>query len=279
MILKPPDINKLISQLLKTESTFVLEETHPSLGSIERKQTIEKWRKAYLKQISRNRKESSIRIFNIFTMNLLLRAMRGEKGRDIFREMNKEFRTFGDITKSRVKNVLQRIGYRWGVKNGTEVILRAKEIILKNYRGNWEKYFKEAESKYQENFPEDPFLTIPNVSFKVRDLALSCFSKFYSANDIHVVRVITRTGLLLYGYGDINIGTNPSDKKEYLFLRRLIIKLSKESGYSPGELDRIFWHFGKSVCNARPSCDKCPIKDICLTGIARQNLSYLRKDK
>jgi len=55
-----------------------------------------------------------------------------------------------------------------------------------------------------------------------------------------VVKVITRTGLLLYGYGDINIGTNPSDKKEYLFLRRLIIKLSKESGYSPGELDKIF---------------------------------------
>ena len=269
MILKPPDINKLISQLLKTESTFVLEEIHPSLGSIERKQTIEKWRKAYLKQISRNRRESSIRIFNIFTMNLLLRAMRGEKGKDIFREMNKEFKAFSDITKSRVKNVLKRIGYRWGVKNGTEVILRAKEIILKNYRGNWEKYFKEAERKYQENFPDDPFLTIPNVSFKVRDLALSCFSKFYSANDIHVVRVITRTGLLLYGYGDINIGTNPNDKKEYFFLRRLIIKLSKESGYSPGELDRIFWHFGKSVCNARPNCKTCPIGDICLTNISK----------
>jgi len=269
MQLNAPDLKNLIHKLLQTETEFVLKDIHPSLGSSKKKQTIDKWRQSYIKQISRNRKEKSIKIFNIFAMNLLLRAMRGEKGVEIFREMSRTFKNFHDITKSKTRNILRKAGYRWGIDKGAEVILKTKQLLFKEYKGNWGNYFKEAESKYQENFPDDPFLTIPNVSFKVRDLALSCFSKFYSANDVHVVRVITRTGLLLYGYGDINIGTNPSDKKEYLFLRRLIIKLSKESGYSPGELDRIFWHFGKSVCNARPNCKTCPIGDICLTNISR----------
>lgn len=153
------------------------------------------------------------------------------------------------------------------MKNGTKVILGAKRILFEKYQGKWERYFKEAEKKYRENFPDDPFLTIPNVSFKVRDLALSCFSKLYAANDLHVVRVLARTGLLVYGYEDIDIGTNPRNEKNYIFLRNLIIKLSEKSGYSPAELDRIFWYFGRDVCKARPNCDKCPIRNICLTSL------------
>ncbi|MBA7508399.1 hypothetical protein ES705_00329 [subsurface metagenome] len=167
---------------------FGSEEIHPSLGYIKRRQTIEECRKSYLRQLSKNRKEKPIQIFNIFTMNLLLRAMRGEKGADIFREMSKEFKTFKDITENK-------------------------------------------------------------------------------ANDLHVVRTLTRTGLLVHGYEDIDIGTNPGNEKNYIFLRNLIIKLSKKSGYSPAELDRIFWYFARDVCNARPNCDKCPIRNICLTSL------------
>lgn len=41
-------------------------------------------------------------------MNLLLRAMRGEKGADIFREMSKEFKTFKDITENKAENIFKK---------------------------------------------------------------------------------------------------------------------------------------------------------------------------
>lgn len=267
MKLTVPDINQIIFRILKVESTFGSEEIHPSLGYVRRKQNIEGCRKSYLRQLLQNRRAKPIQIFNIFAMNLLLRAMLGEKGADIFREMNKVFKTFKDITENKANTVSKKAKYRWGVENGTKVILGAKKVLFEEYQGNWGKYFREAEDKYKENFPDDPFLNVSNVGFKVRDLALSCFSKLYSANDLHVVRVLTRTGLLVYGYGNINIGTNPGDEKNYIFLRDLIIKLSEKSGYSPGELDRIFWHFGRGVCNARPNCEECPVRNMCLTSL------------
>lgn len=268
MKLELPDLNKLTSLMLKEEATFVFGGIDPSLGySGKKKQSIEKWRKNYLEEIFQNRKAKPIQKFNMFAMNLLMRAFSGEKGVKIYQKMDKSFKNFDDVTKNRIEVLLGKTGYRWGAKKGSQVVISAKQLLFERYQGNWERYFNEAEKKYKENFLDDPFLKIPNVSFKVRDLALSCFSKFYSANDVHVVRTITRSGLLVYGYGDINLGNNPGDIKHYLFLHRLIIKLSKESGYSPGELDRIFWLFGKDVCSAKPKCSKCPISKMCLTNL------------
>lgn len=99
----------------------------------------------------------------------------------------------------------------------------------------------------------------------MRDLALSCFLKEYSANDFHVVDVLVRTGLILHGYGNLDFGTNPNDEKNYLFLRNLIIKISEQTPYSPGEIDRIFWHFGRAICKSKSLCEECPVKNICLT--------------
>jgi len=52
MRLTLPDMNKTISRILKVESNFVLEKIHPSLGHVEKRQTIEDRRKSYLRQIS-----------------------------------------------------------------------------------------------------------------------------------------------------------------------------------------------------------------------------------
>ena len=135
----------------------------------------------------------------------------------------------------------------------------------KDSQENFDEYFEKAKEEHKNNFPDDDFLKIKGVGFKVRDLALSCFLKEYSANDFHVVDVLVRTGLILYGYGDLNFGTNPNDEKNYLFLRNLIVKISKQAHYSPGEIDRIFWHFGRAICKNKPLCEECPIKNICLT--------------
>lgn len=265
MKIEIPNVKELISLILRAESNYDFEANHPSLGEVKRKQTIEKCVKAYHKQKLKNRKSKSIEIFNIFAMNILLRVIRGEKGFPIYKGMSKEFKRFKDITNNSIKAILKTARYRWGNEKGTKVVLGIKEVLCKNYQYKWEKYFEKAERNYKENFPDDPFLKISNVGFKVRDLALSCFSELYSANDVHVVRVLIRTGLLMYGYGDINIGTNAGNEKNYIFLHNLIIKLSGQSNYSPGELDRIFWHFGKNVCSAKPKCFKCPVNKICLT--------------
>ena len=118
-------------------------------------------------------------------------------------------------------------------------------------------------------------MEIHNIGLKVRDLALSSFTKHYAAFDLHLCRVPARIGLLNYGFDlfnqDIEMGTNPQNKKNYLFLHHLFMKLSKltEGNYSMADFDRFFWHFGKTVCKAIPKCDGCPIRKICMTGTYR----------
>ncbi len=92
------------------------------------------------------------------------------------------------------------------------------------------------------------------MGYKTRDLALS---EFFVAIDLHVVRVTTRTGLLMHGYGDSRITTDLSKEAGYLFFHDLMLKLSRKTGwpgtdYSPGEIDRMLWYFGRAVCRATP---------------------------
>lgn len=238
-----------------------------------RTQTIEEWRKEYLRQLQVNREKSSIQIFNTFASALLERQMGGESYNKRIQLLNERIKEYKDITRENISKILKETGYRWPDK-GVEVCLKLKELTEKNF--DWKTYFNKAEKEYENNFVDDPFLRIKYVgttgSFKVRDFALSEFSKYYLANDLHIVRLIKRTGLLIEGYGDYNLGTNQSDPKDYLFLKRLAIKLAKDSGwgsdegYSLGEIDKIFWHFGRTICKAKPSCEECPIKSVCLTG-------------
>ena len=258
-----PDINLLMKKILPTEAFFVGDYIHPVLGKTTT-QTIEQWRLNYLKELKLNNSFNNIGKFKVFITSLLLRANRGEVGGKLYNAFNNRVKGFSDINKGNIRKVLKDAGYRFQ-NQGTETVLNSKELLFSKYQGKWDRYFKEAEEDYRNNFPNDDFLKIKGVSFKVRDLALSCFLKEYSANDFHVVDVLVRTGLILYGYGDLNFGTNPNNNKNYLFLRNLIIKISEQTHYSPGEIDRIFWHFGRAICKSRPLCGDCPIKDICLT--------------
>lgn len=52
--------------------------------------------------------------------------------------------------------------------------------------------------------------------------------------------------------------------KHYLPIREPCLNLSEDAKISLGELDRIFWHFGKSVCSGKPKCNICPIQEKCL---------------
>ena len=263
MQIELPDINLLIKKILLVKASFIGDYIHPALGKTAT-QTIEQWRSSYLKELKLNNSFDNVNKFKVFVTSLLLRASSGEAGGKLYDMLNSKIKNFNDINEGNIKKVLNDSGYRF--KNqGIETVSNTKKLLFNKYKGNWDEYFEKAKEEHKNNFPDDDFLKIKGVGFKVRDLALSCFLKEYSANDFHVVDVLVRTGLILYGYGDLNFGTNPNDEKNYLFLRNLIVKISKQAHYSPGEIDRIFWHFGRAICKNKPLCEECPIKNICLT--------------
>jgi hypothetical protein len=199
--------------------------------------------------------------------------MRGERGGILNKELQCSIQAKQDLTYENYLDLLKRANYRWGATTGAQVINDVTNVFKNRYGWDWKVYFDEADKYAETDFLQDELLKIRNIKFKVRDLALSSFNPNYVANDLHVVRVISRVGLLNYGFdllgnGDLEMGNNPANRRNYLFLHKLVLKLSRlmNDEYSPADLDRIFWNFGRSICNANPKCFKCPIKNQCLTG-------------
>jgi hypothetical protein len=233
---------------------------------------IKEWRQEYLEELSKNKDATPIQVFNRFVSDLLMRAMSGEIGLRRNDAFKKAFKRYEDVTDACVRQVLKSTGYRFPAP-GLEVVRAAKDIVTE--KGfSWKFYFKKAERNFEDDFPEDKFLKkIKYVSFKTRDLALSAFSNRFVAIDVHIARITLRTGLFVSGYGDPDISTDYRGTKGYLFLHKLLLKLSKETGwpgkgYSPGEIDRTFWHFGRTVCESNPKCSICPVSGTCMTASA-----------
>lgn len=239
------------------------------------------WGKIHRTEIvKRNRNEQKeIRIFNTFVAALLQGARtKGQQYGQRIQLMNKHFHDFSDVTRGKAEEVLAENGYAL-INRGVNIILEAKGVVLEAKEAltspyfPFELYFQEAEHGYEDGFGSDPFLKIKGVGRKVRDFALSQFSFCYCAIDRHVADVLTRTGLIIHGYGDLDFGTNPSDEANYKFMQRLVIQFSKETkwslgssqGWAPSEIDSSLWFFGQRICRSRPECRNCPIKCACLT--------------
>ena len=178
-----------------------------------------------------------------------------------------------DLLDANYREVLKKANYRWGVDDGSKVISDVVHHVQSVLRWKWSAYIDLAENEKEANYQRDPMLRIKNISFKLRDLALSNFSPHYAAFDLHVTRVLTRLGWLNYGFPllgntDLEMGNNPGNEKNYLFLHRLFVSLSymTEGKYTPVDLDRILWLLGKSKCGAKSNCDDCPIVGECPTG-------------
>ena len=230
--------------------------------------TVDGWRASYKEELATARQQTSIAIFRSFVNNLLERAMPGEAWARRYREFEGIFLSFDDVSEQNAQQVLKDSGYRFPTA-GKVVIAEAKKLICQP-GFFWDGYFQQAEEQYETDFQSDPFLEIPAVGYKTRDLALSEFSNRYVAMDLHVVRVTTRTGLLLHGSGDPRITTDVSREAGYLFFHDLMLKLSRKTGwpsvgYSPGEIDRMLWDFGRAICSATPRCSSCPLARSCLT--------------
>jgi endonuclease III len=236
--------------------------------------TIDGWRASYMQDLATSRQQSDITIFNSVVNSLLERAMSGEtwaRRHDLIADV---YLSFNDVNEQTALEIIKKSGYRFPTA-GIHVIMKAKELVC-NPGFSWESYFQEADEQYETDFLLDPFLGIKGVGYKTRDLALSEFSDRFVALDLHVVRVTTRTGLFLHGYGDTRITTDVSTEAGYLFFHNVILKLSymtcwPRSGYSPGEIDRMLWYFGRTICRATPLCQSCPITQYCLTARRRDS--------
>jgi len=267
-----PDINNVLRLLGRVECSYD--------GKSYR---ISEWAQRHRDAIDYNQElaqkgtdKADISVLLIFLRDLLVRAMRGEKGEHVFHELQHTIRKKADLNNANYRKALKKAQYRWGERTGCEIISAVVKYFANSLKWDWHCYLQEAEGHKDSNFLSDELLNIKHIGLKLRDLALSNFNRHYAAFDVHLARIPMRIGLLNYGYdllGDnnIEIGNNPSNIKHYLFLHRLFLKFSEMTGkkYQAVDFDRIFWHFGKTICTSKPQCSHCPIKSICLTGNKR----------
>jgi len=243
-------------------------------------QPIRQWVLEHRTKIKENRgliengsSANDILVLNMFLRDLLVRAIKGEMGSRVYEELLAKIKTKADLIETNYREALRNANYRWGVDNGSKVISDVVHHVQSVLQWNWSAYIERAENEKENNYQSDPILGIKNISFKLRDLALSNFSPHYAAFDLHVTRVLTRLGWLNYGFPflgstDLEMGNNPGNDKNYLFLHRLFVLLSEmtQGEYTPVDLDRILWHLGKSICGARSRCGACPVAAGCPTG-------------
>lgn len=263
-----PEVNATLSKLMAVECEFD-----------GRTQTISKWVMEHQNEIKKNRNllttrtpENDIKILNIFLSALLVRAIKGEMGQKVYEALIATIKDKSDLRERNYLMLLKNAKYRWQ-DEGARVISSVVSCVKTDLHWDWNSYIAQAEKQKENNYQNDPILRIKNISFKLRDLSLSNFSPHFAAFDLHVTRVLTRIGWLNYGFplvgnNDLEMGNNPGNGKNYLFLHSLFVLLSRMTGgeYTPVDLDRIFWHLGRSKCGAKTKCFGCPIKEECLTG-------------
>jgi hypothetical protein len=94
------------------------------------------------------------------------------------------------------------------------------------------------------------YLMFPDMRPFSIALALANFNHSYAAFDVHLPRILARTGLPAYGWDmqlgrDAEFGTSPQNECNCLFLHGLLLHMSAlyAGRFSPVDLDHVFWHF------------------------------------
>jgi len=190
-------------------------------------------------------------------------------------------RDLGDprtLTVERAEDMLRQSGYRFP-PTGAATLMAVKELLTAP-GFSWPGYFAEAEAKWQDGFEDDPLglKRVKGIGDKVRDFALSEFSDYYCAPDLHACRMMARTGLILHGY---RVRAADFSTVDYRFVRAVVQRLARSTGFpdrpgslSPAHIDRMFWYYGQDRlrCNATPHCADCPANDLCLAGRFRKGV-------
>ena len=260
--LRLPDVQLFFDSILDTDTPSAHEKTDV--------RTIKEWTEHVVKRQKEKIRYTTEKKLVLYSSDLLATAIRsGAWSPQIKEWLEEEVLSITSLpTKVRIQKKLEKIGYRFPEK-GAQKIHDAARVLIDEFDGEWKKYFAKAR-----NFPysDDPFLEIKNVKRKTRDLALGNFILTYPTIDVHVARVLRRTGLVCHCY-DFGLELKTSQIDGYDELSQLCVKLSEQLSVFPAQLDRALWHFGRSICSSTPKCDRCPSKSICLY------YSYLGKNR
>lgn len=175
--------------------------------------------------------------------------------------LSKNFNTPNELANANAQSLVdefRKIGYRF--PNRAYVLIEISKILQEKFNGIIDDYVAYVDN----NYSNDPILNVKGVGFKTRDIALSSFTKKYSLVDVHIIDVLSRTGLVLnaYNYG-LKLTTDRSDDKNYLEITKLLNKLSKEAEMMPFEFDQTLWFFGKDYCSPM-KCSECLVRN-CIT--------------
>ncbi len=126
---------------------------------------------------------------------------------------------------------------------------------------NLKKVAEIVHTRYHDAVPEDKdkLLAMPNVGIKTANLVLADgFGHFEICVDIHVHRISNRLGWIRTRTPE------ESEKALKILLPRSVIR----------EVNGLMVKHGQNVCKPRkPMCKNCPIKPLCLTGIADETYS------
>lgn len=261
MTLSPPTIGDVVAAMSRQEVKY-LGQTRP----------VGEWVAQDQEAVRERRTHNDVRTFQRFLAALLETNV---SGASYHRRLAVFAHHLGDpetLTRASAEALLREAQYRFPPQ-GARTMVEFRDL-WRSLGWSWEAYFQEAERHWETGFAEDPVLTgVWRVGLKTRDFALMEFSPYYCAFDVHLARLMARTGLLLHGYGDPYF-----DTQHYGFLRRLMQRLVQAEGWpatpaavSPAVFDRTLWYFGQGFCGAgEPPCARCQLACLCLTGRARQ---------
>jgi len=267
--LEIPSIGEIADRLMPAEVAF-------QVGDQRLRRPLREWVTADRAEARERREKADVH--SIFVRVAAALLERNVTGGSYFSRL----RVLGDLlcdpkslTEPDAETMLRMSGYRFPSNGAKTLVAICQHFASSGF--SWPTYLAEAEAKWEDGFTEDPLFRIKGIGNKVRDFALSEFSDYYCAPDLHVCRMMARTGLILHGYGDPGFST-----VDYGFVRRVIQKLAKDTGFpggpdalSPAHIDRMFWYYGqdRARCDAKPDCDECPANAICLTGARRGHIA------
>lgn len=213
--------------------------------------------KSQMQEINENCGLPNSEKFKVFIGNFLYVQIKSETADKVQCYLSKRFDTPNEMAKADVTSLtskFRQLGYRF--PNKAQVLIKISKILRDRFNGKIDDYIAFVDN----NYFDDPILEVKGVGFKTRDIALSSFAKKYSLVDIHIIDVISRTGLILnaYLYG-FKLTTDRSVEKNYLEITKFLHKLSKEARMMPFEFDQTLWFFGKDYCSPM-RCKKCLVR-------------------
>lgn len=220
------------------------------------KKTVHDHVKGQMQEIDKNCRLPESEKFKVFIGNFLYVQVKSETADKVSCYLRETFEAPIRLAETNVDSLtakFREFGYRFPKR--AEVVIEVSKMLRDRFSGKIDDYVAFVDS----NYFNDPILEVKGVSFKTRDIALSSFTKKYSLVDVHIIDVLSRTGLILnaYLYG-LHLTTDRSVEKNYLEITKLLDRLSKEARMMPFEFDQTLWFFGKDYCSLAPArCQNC----------------------